>query len=140
NYVSIRQPAPTLLDNGALVPWIAVRVQQANRHRFGVDGRQGAEIERLELPLGTHAPADAVRALERNERLGPRLTRAVELRAGLPAQVQEMLEAGGGDERGPRSLALEQRIGRCSRPVCESLDAFGARRPRCCEDRLLLVR
>ena len=49
-----------------------------------------------------------------------------------------MLEAGGRDERRPRTLALEQRIRRNRRPVPERLDLVGPDRPRRRENGILL--
>ena len=54
----------------------------------------------------------------------------VEVRAVLAAQVQQVLEARGRDERRPRALALEQRVRRDGRPVREPLDARARRPPR----------
>jgi hypothetical protein len=50
----------------------------------------------------------------------------VEVSAGLAAEVQEVLEARGGDERSSRSTSLEERVGGDRRPVSEAIDAFGA--------------
>ena len=51
----------------------------------------------------------------------------VEVRAGLAAQMEEVLEARRRDERRPRALPLEQRVRRDRRPVREALDVV--RRP-----------
>ena len=64
----------------------------------------------------------------------------VQMRAGLPAQVEQMLEAGSRHERGARALALEQRIRRDGRPVREALDRPGSDSPRGREHGLLLAR
>ena len=66
--------------------------------------------------------------------------RAVEVRARLPAQVQQMLEAGRRHERRARALPLEQGVRRHGRAVREALDVAGAGRPRGGDDRLLLPR
>ena len=47
----------------------------------------------------------------------------VEMRTILPPQVQQVLEATRGDERGPRPLALEQRIRGDGRPVREPVQS-----------------
>jgi hypothetical protein len=63
---------------------------------------------------------------------------SVKLGPVLPPQVQQVLEPFGGDERGCRPLALEQRVRGHRRSVGEALD------PICCDpacgrdDRLLL--
>ena len=64
----------------------------------------------------------------------------VEVRAVLPAQVQQVLEAGGRDEGRPRALALEERVRRDGRAVREPLDRPRADRARGREHRLLLPR
>src|SRR6266542_4238507 len=46
----------------------------------------------------------------------------VEMCPRLASQVEEMLEAGRRDERGSRTLALEQRVRRDGRPVREPLE------------------
>ena len=61
-------------------------------------------------------------ALERNERLRMGRAEPVEVRAVLAPQVEQVLEAGGRDERGPRAPALEQRVGGDRRAVREALD------------------
>ena len=116
-------------------------MKEAHRNGFGVDCRQRPEIEWLELSLRPDATAHTVRALERYKRLGPGRARAIQLRTRLAPQVQEMLEARVGDERGTGSLALEQCVGRNGRAVREPLDeAGGTRGSRSRDDRLLLER
>ncbi len=78
--------------------------------------------------------------VERDERLGMLRTQAVQMRARLPAQVQQVLEALVADVRGARAVPLEQRVRRDRRPVRESLDILCADSARRCEHRLLLVR
>ena len=62
----------------------------------------------------------------------------VEVSAILAAEVKQMLEAGGRDERRARALALEQRIRRNRRPVPERLDLVGPDRARRRENGVLL--
>ena len=64
----------------------------------------------------------------------------VEMRAGLAAEMQQMLEAGGADERRPRAAPFEQRVRRSRRPVREALHVLRADRARRREHRLLLPR
>jgi hypothetical protein len=62
----------------------------------------------------------------------------VEVRTVLPPQVQQVLEARGGDERRAYALALEERVRRHRRPVREPLHLPGTDGRRRCEHRLLL--
>ena len=135
-----RQAAPQLLRHRALVRRVAEREQQADGDRLDVLGelRQRVELQRLEHAVGADPLAHAVAALERHERLRMRGAEPVEVRAVLPPQVQQVLEPGGRDERGPRSLALEQRVGGDGRPVREPLDLGRAHGRRGSEHRLLL--
>ena len=64
----------------------------------------------------------------------------VQVGAVLPAQMEEVLEPCGRDERRARALALEQRVRRHRRAVRETLDLHGADRTRRSNDRLLLTR
>ena len=116
-----------------------IRVQQADGDRLGVELGQRARSSGSSTPSGPSA-----RARRRTARAGraARDARAepVEVRAGLPAEVEQVLEARGRDERRPRALALEQRVRRDRRPVREALDV-ARRRPRARrDDRLLLPR
>ena len=71
---------------------IAKREQETDGDRVDV-ADVGNLSERLELTRRAEPPAHPVAALERNERLGMLRTQPVQMRARLPAQVQEMLEA-----------------------------------------------
>ena len=136
-----RQPPPQLLRDRPLVRGVAEREEQADRDRLdAVELRQRVELERLEHAVGPDPLADAVTALERDERLRVRRAEPVELRAVLPPQVEQVLEAGGRDERRSRALALEQRVRRDRRPVREALDLGRADGRRRGEHRLLLPR
>ncbi len=64
--------------------------------------------------------------------------RPVQVRAGLPAQVEDVLEALVRHERRPRAAPLEQRVRRDRRPVREALDVLGADGGGGRDDRLLL--
>src|SRR6266511_5131265 len=64
----------------------------------------------------------------------------VEMCPRLASQVEEMLEAGRRDERGSRTLALEQRVRRDGRPVREPLDLGDTGRVGSGDDGLLLPR
>ena len=138
--VSGRVAPPQLVGDGELVSGVAEREEQADRDRLGVELGQRAQVERLEHALGPDPLSHAVTALERDERLGVLGAQPVEVRPRLPAQVQEVLEAGRGHERGPRALALEERVRRDRRPVAEALDTRRTDRPRGREHRFLLPR
>src|SRR6266545_2802781 len=57
----------------------------------------------------------------------------------LAPQVEQVLEAGGGDERRPSPLSLQERVRGDSRPVCEALELAGADSSRRGEHALLLT-
>src|SRR6266568_4208079 len=110
--VDVRQAASQLVRDRALVCRMTVRVQETNGDRFGVDLRKRFELELAQLAARIRALAQAEAALEWHERLRLRLAQPVEVRARLPTQMQQMLEAGRRDKRGPRAFSLKQRIGR----------------------------
>ena len=66
-------------------------------------------------------------------------TEPVEVRAVLPAEMKQMLEAGRGDERRSGALPLEQSVRRDRRPVREALDIHRADGGRRGEHGLLLL-
>jgi hypothetical protein len=102
---------------------VAEAEEKADRHGFRVpEIRQRAEVERLENAVGPAALAHTVVALERHERRRVFGARPVEVSAILAPEVEQVLEARGGDERGARAAALEDRIRRDRRPVREALD------------------
>src|SRR3989304_1403235 len=84
-------------------------------------------------------PAPGGTAREGNERLRVRLAQPVEVGAGLPAEVEEVLEAGRRDERGAGALALEERVRRDRRPVREASAPLAAHGACGLDDRVLLV-
>ena len=88
DHVCVRQPAPELFGDRTLVRRVAVGMQETDRNGIGIDLRQRVEVQGLELARRAHAPAHAVRALERHERFRPGSARPVEVRTRLPAQVQ----------------------------------------------------
>jgi hypothetical protein len=139
--VEARVPPPQLGRDRVLVAGVAEREEQADRHRLGVaDVRKRGEVERLQLAVGAEAAADAVAALERDERLRMRLAQAIQMRTHLPAQVQQVLEALVAEVRGARAAPLEQRVRRHRRPVREPLDILRADGAHRREDGLLLPR
>ena len=76
------------------------------RHRIPA----ATAVDRRELCIRAHATANADAAIQWYERLRMRLAQAVERRAVLPAQVEQVLETGIRHEGGASPLALEQRI------------------------------
>jgi hypothetical protein len=127
--VHARQRPAQRLAERLLVGGEAVGVQQADGDGLDVQagdlgGRRprGVVGERLEHALGAGALAGADAALGRHERLGMGRAQAVQVLARLPAELDDVGEAGGRDERGPRAAALEQRVGRHGHAVGERLD------------------
>jgi hypothetical protein len=131
DHARTRQPPPELARDRRLVLGMAEREQEADRDGLGIELGERVEIEGLEDAVGPKPLANPVAVLESNQRLGVPLAQAVEVRSRLPAQVQQVLESHGCDERRPRALPLEQRVRGDGRPVREALDvrrADGARR------------
>ena len=88
----VRIPPAQLVCDGDLVTGIAKRKEKADRNCVDIpDVGQGFEIECLQLAVGPEPSADAVAALERHERVGVLRAQAVQVRARLPAQVQQVL-------------------------------------------------
>ena len=119
---------------GPLVLGVAVAVQQADRDRLRLQRAQRVQHlgdpvagQRLERPVGGHALGSADAPLGRDQRGRAGGAEAVEVPAGLAAQLDEVLEAGRGDERGARAPALQERVGGDRRAVGEGLDARGRR-------------
>src|SRR5580765_3965728 len=121
-------PPPQLLRHRELVRGIAEGEKQAHGHRLHVAKlRQRAEIERLELAVGTESSRDAVTVRELDHGVGVARARAIEVRPRLPPQMEEMLEAGVPEVRRARAAPLEQRVCRDRRPVREPLELTLAR-------------
>src|SRR2546423_346935 len=99
------RPSPQLVRPRPFMRGVAEGEEQAHGDSLDVatELRERAERERLEHAVGADPLADAVTALERHERLRMRRTEPVELRAVLPPQVEQMLEAGSRDEGRPRA-------------------------------------
>ena len=68
-----------------------------------------------------------------------RLAEPVEMRAGLAAKMEEVLEPRRRDERGLRAGSFEERVRGDRRPVGEPLHGGRAHRPRGREHRLRLI-
>jgi hypothetical protein len=138
--VGARIAPPKLRRHGPLRLAVVKREQQRDRDCVSLDGRQRVEVERDELAVGPHTSADAEATLEGDDRRRMLDARAVEVRARLAPQVQDVLEALVGDERRPRAAALEQGVRRDRRPVREAFDLLGSDRRRGRDHRLLLMR
>ena len=109
--------------DGSLVGRMPVGVQEADGDCLGVSqiGERG-EVEGSELACRPHPSADARTPFERNERRRVLSAETVEMRAVLPAQVEQMLEPLGRDERGSRAAPLEERVRGDRRAVPGPLD------------------
>ena len=94
--VRVRQAAPHLGGDRALVRRVAVRVEQADRDRLGVELRQRVEVERLELAVRARS-ARARRSSARAARAAPDAPRT----AGRGARGSAA--AGGAGARSRRS-------------------------------------
>ena len=112
----------------ALVLGEAVGVQQADRDRLGARARRRrATTARAPSPSSAleHAVAAPMRSGAATRRSGGTSgagcarAQAVEVLARLAAELDDVGEALGGDERGARAAALEQRVGRDGHPVRE---------------------
>jgi hypothetical protein len=123
-----------------LVLGVAEAEEKADGHGLRVpEIGQRAEVDGLEDAVRPAALAHAVAAFERHERRRVIGAGPVEVGAVLAPQVEQVLEAGGGDECGARPAALEQSIGRDRRAVGEALDVACAERLDGREHRLLLA-
>ena len=88
--------------------------------------RSGSESgKRLNLALGTDPPARADAVAFRYERLRLRSAEAVELRAVLAGDLEDVLEAARGDKSRAGAARLEERVRRHRHAVDEPLDAGG---------------
>ena len=107
--------------------------QQADRDRLDL---AAALAHQLAQPLHVEGPQHAVRTralghrhaqLRWHERRRARGTEAVELCARLAAELLEIGEALGGEQRGARDLPLEQRVRADGHPVHEAVHVRGGR-------------
>ncbi|GBD46187.1 hypothetical protein HRbin41_01009 [bacterium HR41] len=132
--VGVWQTVPHELADGELVLRVAKRPQQADGDRLGVDGAQpGAQRGPVEgaqdaVRPGSLGHADAQRG--RDDRLRRVFAEAVERGAVLAAQLLEVLEPLGCEQRGRRELALEQGVGADGRSMHEAGDRARLERER----------
>ena len=113
-----------------LVLGVPVGVQEADRDRLRVVRGDllrdaGGILERPQRAAGRHPLGRADAALGRDERRRVGGAEPVEVGARLAAELDDVLEAGGGDEDGARRLALEQRVRGDRGAVGEGLDLAG---------------
>ena len=127
--VDLGQPRPQLGPDGALVLGEAVGVQQADGDGLDVEllhlANDGARALVAERPLHP-ARGDPLRrrdaALLRDERRWVSRTQAVQVLAGLPAELDDVGEPLRHDERGARAASLEEGVRRHGHPVRERPD------------------
>ena len=130
--VDAGQPAGERLADRALVLRVAVGVQQDDGHRLRLrrrdrvgDRRRALGAELAQHAVRAHALRRRDAAVRRHERRRVRRAQPVEVGARLAAELDDVGEALGRDERGPRAGALEQRVGRHGHAVREGLDPRG---------------
>ena len=135
-----RIATPQLLGDTTLGLGVAEREEERDGDRLRVDLRERVEVERDELAVRAGSSAHADAALERNEWRRVVDARAVEVRAGLSAQVEDVLEALVRHERRARAAPLEERVRRDRGAVREALDVRGAHGGGGADDGVLLPR
>ena len=120
------------LAEHALVPRVCVGVQQRDRNGFGPRGGDlahelscGVGVELAQEAVGRHALARAKAQLGGHERGRLRVAQAVQVRTRLAAELDHVGEAVGGDQRGARRRALQQRVGRDGHAVREAAHVLG---------------
>ena len=126
----VRQLAGERLADRALVVRVRVGMQQHDRDRLGLVLGDGARerrgiLERAQDALRAGALGRRHAQLGRDEGRRAGGTEAVEVGAGLPAELDEIREALRRDEHRARSAAFEQRVRRDGHPVREQLDVAG---------------
>ena len=119
------------LGHPPLVLWMAEAPEQADRHRLGVElAERLAQLVLLELAqhaIRAAALGDGHAQLGGHERRRVAGAEAVEVRACLTAELLEVDEALGGEQRRRSHLALEQGVGADGHAVDEALDVPGLR-------------
>ena len=107
-------------DGDRLDPGLAqLRCQRA--HLAGVDGADDG-------PVGGHPLGELEPEPPRHERVGLAPERVVHARDAETAELEDVAETGGGDERGDGAAPLEDGVRRDRRPVDDALDGAGAGR------------
>ena len=111
---------------------VAEAPQEADRRGVELSGGVDALAQRLRVERAQHAVRAAALGhgdaeLGRDERRRMPGAQPVELGACLAAELLDVGEALGREQRGARDLALEQRVRADGHPVHEPLDVSGAR-------------
>ena len=130
-------PSAQLGHDGLFVRRVPEREQEADRDRLRVDRPERGQVELRHDPLRAQPAAHPVTPFERNHRRRVGLAEPVEVRACLPSEVEEVLEAFVRHERRLRALPLEERVRRDGRSVPEPLGS-GVKLRGCGHDRFLL--
>ena len=124
--VHVRRAPRERLAERALVVGVRVAVQQAHSDRLGVErvdhARDLLVIQLVQHAVGRAALAHADPPLGRDQRRGVRGAQPVEVGTVLAPERDQVGEALGGQQRGARALALQQRVGRHRHAVREGLD------------------
>ena len=132
-----RSLAEQLAAARALVVVVAEAPEQADGDGLDVVGQVAEPLaQRVLVELAQHAVGPAALGhrhaqLGRHERRRVPGAQPVELGARLAAELLEVGEALGGEQRGARDLALEQRVRADGHPVHEALDVARRTRPAC---------
>ena len=132
--VDVGQQLREQLREQALVGGVGVGVQQRYGDGLGPragdllhEGAGGACGERLQRAIGPHPLGCAEAQRGGHQRRGCCLAEPVEMRAGLAGELDDVGEAGSGDQRGARGGALEHGVGGHRHTVGEALDIARAR-------------
>jgi hypothetical protein len=121
------------LGRPPLVLWVAEAPQQADRGRLDLPvpvervegGAQPILVELAQHAVGTAALGHRHPQLGRHERRRVARAQPVQVRPRLAAELLEVGEAVGREQRGPCDLALQERVRPHGHPVYESLDPRG---------------
>ncbi len=111
---------------------VGMKQRHGDRLRRGV-GEPGdqlarlAGVERAQRAVGPHALGHGEAQLGRHERRRSGLAQPIEVRPVLSRQLDHVGEAGGGEQRGARGVALQQRVGGDGHAVREALDFMRVR-------------
>ena len=125
-----RQSLRERLGDHALVAGVRVGVQQYDGHGLGLEcrdglGEGGGVLERAQDAVRTGALRGRDAQGRWHERGRSGRAQAVEVRAGLAPELDDVGEALGRDEHRARAAALEQRVRRHGHAVGEDLDVAG---------------
>ena len=137
--MSIRVAAAQLGRHRLLGGVVSKGEEQRDGDRLGLDVRQRAQVERDELAVRAGSTTDPHATIQWHERRRMLGARPIEVRAGLPTEMQDVLEALVRDESSARPATLEQRIGRNRGAVGEAADGGRPDGESSGDDRVLLT-